>query len=349
MLAATLHRGTLIALALAAPLLWVACSDTDPLPRSGADTEAGVGGGEGDSGDTIDPAVDGGSKDSGKDAPPGDGGATCGNRAFCSSGAAPLNTPPPVVAADGYLEAFATAVCARVQQCCAAGDLATFWTKGYGFKTPPTAATCVETVKGNYAHFAAWLPSVTKGHISYDPARASSCVDAVNKAACGFPLFDAVFTGRCAGNRGNDVFKKVAPVGGECTSIKDSTLIGDCDPATGFCLSPEAGADGTCTSWAQPGEKCTIFGAKKYCSPRLNCEGMSFSTPGTCSGAEITRALGAKCNSLSGPAEVCDTGLYCDVFGSGVCKKLQPDGTPCTADDQCEAQHPFSCLAGGGK
>lgn len=348
MISTLARRGTLVAFAVAGPVVWLACaSDNVAAPRPASDPRDGAGIVE-EAEDSAVPAEAGNKRDGG-DAGSAEAGATCGNSAFCNSGPAPLPSPATVVDADGYITAFATAVCARVQQCCAMGDTATFWSKGYGFKTPPTAATCVETVKGNYKHFAAWQPSVTAGHMSFDAARASSCVDAVNTAACGFPVVDAIFDGRCTGNRGSEVFKKLVPLDGACSIVKDGTLIGDCNPATGYCLPADGGTDGTCSPWAQPGEKCTIFGTKRYCAPQLNCENMSVTNPGTCSGEPITRKLGEKCDSISGPTELCGPGLYCDFFSSGTCRTEQADGTSCTADDQCQSKHPFTCIATGKK
>lgn len=253
---------------------------------------------------------------------------------------------------SAYDVALAKAVCKKLYDCCADGDIeryaAQFSDAPYKVTTKVTQSNCeaVLTQSFDALYLAKWGVSVSVGNITFDEARGRTCIDAVSAAACGGPLTSALYDGACFGVRGNEVFRKVAPLGAACDDIGDTTFIGECDPSVGYC-----GEGKKCVPWKKTGEDCGILlqdaGPPKrlFCAPGTNCDGQSARNPGKCSGPPQSVALGATCSSLSGPDLVCPAGAYCDVLGTGKCAAQLADGQVCTGDDECLSARPFTCSA----
>lgn len=324
------HRLVLALAPLASILVAVACTSSEaPTPAPSAAGDAG-------GGPTVDAARPWTPPDSGGDAA----------------------TPPGAdvsAAVKGFDADLAAAVCARLTACCADADYALFFgrftEKPYTLKSAPPAASCAAELAGQLAILHdRWVASVGRGRMTYDAARAKRCVADVGAAACGAPLNDLLYGAACLGVRGNEVFAKVAPVGSPCEDLGDGTYYGECDPAGGYCDETKR-----CAPWRKTGESCGILtqdagpAKRLFCAPSLNCDGQTLKSPGKCSGPPVTRGLGESCDASSGPTELCAAGTFCDLFGSGKCTALKPDGADCQYDDECATAGVFTCGPTGAK
>ena len=265
--------------------------------------------------------------------------------------------PDRAVAADlktkieAYDAALAKAVCAKVTTCCADVDLdlytAQFKEAPYKVTTPITAQNCEAVVKQAFdsLHVQKWGVSASVGNIVFEETKAAACVAKVSAATCGTPLTTALFDGACFGIRGNEVFRKVGALGAACDDIGDTTFIGECDPALGYCNEQKK-----CTAWRKTGESCGILlqdagpAQRLFCGPGTNCDGASLRNPGKCSATARNVALGETCAANTGPDLVCPTTAYCDVLGTGKCEPKRTSGDLCQSDDECADARPFSCF-----
>jgi hypothetical protein len=266
--------------------------------------------------------------------------------------------PDRAVAADvqtrisAYDAALAKAVCAKLTTCCSDADLASytrqFAESPYKVTTPVTATSCEAVLKESFdaLYLKKWGVSVSVGNIEFSDARAATCLDGVQKATCGGALIGALFDAACFGVRGNEVFKKVGKLGAPCDDIGDTTFIGECDPALGYC-----GEAKRCVPWRGTGEDCGILvqdagpARRLFCAPGTNCDGGSIRAPGKCSGPAKSVGLGEACTSLSGPDLLCPANAYCDFLGSGRCAARKADGQACQSDDECASARAYSCYA----
>jgi hypothetical protein len=260
-----------------------------------------------------------------------------------TSDAAPGSGSGTVEAARAFRTDVAKAVCAKLASCCSATDRAAYFAqfrdKPYELASAPSAADCETVLAQTLGKLHdKWLPSIERGAISFDAAKATSCVDAVKNAACGVPLATALYgDSGCWGPRGKVFTKKVA-LGAACENIGDGTYYGECDPSLGFC----GNVSKKCEPWKRTNEECTVIGTWAFCAPGLNCDGATPNRPGKCSAAPVTVAIGQSCNALSGPTTLCDSDAFCN-FTSGKCEAKKADGASCKYDDECVTGHPFTC------
>jgi hypothetical protein len=303
----------IVAIALALGVGSVACGSTDPgAPSTLAD----------DAGSTL----DGAAPDAGAGAPTSDAAAV-----------------DPRVAARAFRTDVAKAVCAKLAGCCSQADrdayFGQFRDKPYELASTPSAAECEVVLAQTLGKLHdKWIPSVERGAVAFDGAKAAACVDAVKTAACGVPLASALFgENGCWGPRGK-VFTKKLALGAACENIGDGTYYGECDPAVGFC----GNVSKKCEPWKRTNEDCTIVGTWAFCAPGLNCDNATPSRPGKCSAPPVTVAIGQSCTALSGPTTLCAADAFCN-YTSGKCEAKKADGATCQYDDECQTGHPFSC------
>ncbi|MBS2017609.1 MAG: hypothetical protein JST00_32320 [Deltaproteobacteria bacterium] len=285
---------------------------------------------------------DTGGGDPGPKAPDGDatlpdGGSDAGSDVSTSLGAE----------IDAFDAALASAICGRLSACCAAADRNAFFgqfqSPPYDLKAPPSTTECAATLTAQLGKLhKKWAGSAALGRVTFDASRAKACVASMNGAACGVPLATALYDRACLGTRGNEVFKKVTPLGAACDDIKDGTFFGECDPTKGFC-----GTSKKCEPWRKTGEDCGFTPTRMFCAPDLSCEGGTPSKPGKCSAAPIMRNLGEPCGAPTGPLELCNAGLYCEE-STKKCAATKADGAACQFDDECTTFHPYSCSPFGG-
>ena len=164
-------------------------------------------------------------------------------------------------------------------------------------------------------------------------------------------------TRRASDGRRSAIFKKAAQPGKSCADLADGTLLGDCDPALGFCArgvqgtGNDASVDktGTCRAWPKEGEAC---GPDKKAGYIVSCNTLkgadcSDFIGGTCTREGTTLAVGAACNSPSGtPLDKCPQGSHCGNTvdgGTETCLPQKADGEPCTELSECKTNLPFSC------
>lgn len=269
------------------------------------------------------------------------------------AGAPPVDAARPVdpdvkATITNIDQAMADAICARLTACCAQGDYESYFLqfqgKPFDLKSAPPPAQCVATLAKQLGLLhAKWAASISAGRMKLDTARANACVASVTGAACGVALTKALYAAECFGVRGNEVFRKVAPVGAACDDIGDGTFYGECDPAFGYC-----GSGKTCEAWKKTGDPCSVSPTRSFCAPDLACDGLTPSKPGKCSAAPIVRQLGEPCVAISGPLVECAAGLYCD-FTSEKCTAKKPDGVACNSDDECATSHPYTCSPFGSR
>lgn len=252
---------------------------------------------------------------------------------------------------EAYDASIAKALCAKLTTCCSDVDrdayTAQFKEAPYKVTTPITAQNCDAVLKQAFdaLNVAKWGISASVGNIVFEETKATACVAKVTAATCGVPLTAALFDGSCFGVRGNEVFRKVGAIGAACDDVGDTTFIGECDPALGYCNEQKK-----CTAWRKTGESCGILlqdagpATRLFCAPSTNCDGASARAPGKCSGSARTVALGETCSSLSGPDLVCPAGAYCDVLGTAKCTATKASGSSCESDDECTDARPFSCF-----
>jgi hypothetical protein len=252
---------------------------------------------------------------------------------------------------EAYDTALAKAVCAKVTTCCSNADLdlytAQFKEAPYKVTTPITAQNCEAVLKQAFdaLNVQKWGVSASVGNIVFEEAKGTACVAKISAATCGTPLTTALFDGPCFGIRGNEVFRKVGALGAACDDIGDTTFIGECDPALGYCNEQKK-----CTAWRKTGESCGILlqdagpTQRLFCAPGTNCDGQSPRNPGKCSVAPRNVGLGETCSTLSGPDLVCPTTAYCDVLGTRSCEPKRANGEVCQGDDECTDARPFSCF-----
>jgi len=282
--------------------------------------------------------------------------------------APPTDSPPPAIEDAGkadravapdlkarieaYDAALAKAVCGKLTTCCSDADIALFAGQfkeaPYKVTTEITPQSCEAVVKQAYdaLNVQKWGVSASVGNIVFDDAKGAACVAKVSAAACGVPLTAALFDGACFGLRGNEVFRKVGALGAACDDIGDTTFIGECDPALGYCNEQKR-----CTAWRKTGESCGILlkdagpAERLFCAPGTNCDGQTLRNPGKCSATARNVGLGETCSASTGPDINCPANAYCDVLGGGRCLEKRANGASCQYDEECVETRPFSCLA----
>jgi len=157
--------------------------------------------------------------------------------------------------------------------------------------------------------------AVNRGTLTYDSDAARACIDTVAALTCLEVPFYGDFTAwptdvACIG-----VLQGNLPLGEPCHF--------DDECEGGWCQSDDA-CPGTCSPDLGPDSDCMSKSNERACAPGLQC---SWGT-GTCVSADPpTSAPGAgtACSyGPSGPAAICDYGLFCD--GTDGCQPMTPVG-----------------------
>lgn len=257
----------------------------------------------------------------------------------------------------------ATKICAKLTACCSDADFKSYMNNytGAPYTVPadkiPPIADCQKTVQAQLKGLHdKWVASIKRGRMSYDPAKAASCLATIDAAACGPILSRAIFDEACFGVRNNEVFEKTAKIGDPCEDLGDSTFYGECDPTLGYCDGPPSKVtDRRCVPWRKQGEDCSAVPLWKFCDTRNGavCEGGSASVPGKCSRNGKSIPLGGSCGASSGPIDDCVTGSFCDET-TMKCVATKKDGDACHWNYECASLYPYSCypadpLGAGGK
>lgn len=274
--------------------------------------------------------------------PPADDAGTTQDAAPPADGSAPGASGGTVEEARAFRGAVAKAVCAKLASCCSSANrdayFSQFRDKPYELTVTPSPSDCERVLGETLSKLHdKWLPSVERGAVAFDTAKAARCVSDVNAAACGVPLATAFFGSDCWGPRGK-VFLKKRALGEACENIGDGTYYGECDPAQGFC----GNVSKKCEPWKRTNEECSLIGTWAFCAPGLNCDNASPSRPGKCSAAPVTVAIGQSCTALSGPTTLCGADAFCN-YTSGKCEAKKADGQACQYDEECTTSHPFTC------
>ena len=272
---------------------------------------------------------------------------------------------------DTLIARVATAVCEQLESCCNAADADTYFTTlrdnvmiqeaGLATTFPPNVPTtdfdCVSalTTALEIAPFGPWVKAVEDGRVQFDQTEADACMKELASAECGVDATIALFDSQCygllppaSGLSPRRMFQRTSKIGDTCMPLTDgvgAAIYGTCDPATGWCCrKDETGAcglsentEGVCVAAGSVGESCGLMPTMQFCKTGLDCgqavcEEMSFEA----------LSLGDTCYEnfeLKGDCE----DSFCDLFGTGRCESLKPNGDACLSPDECIAG---ACTAG---
>ena len=280
---------------------------------------------------------------------------------------APGMTPDavPVSAAD-LPKRVAAAVCGALYRCCA-DDLETYFgayaanelLAAFKPRLPPAdEPSCREILEEmlDIVPLGDWIRAVDQGAVMYEPAVATSCLAALDGAACGQSARDALWDSRCfgfappAGGPERRTWVTRARGAGEaCGPIRDgigAAFYGTCDPGTSFCCYAEPGRTGcqypfdatndprtgTCTPVAPAGSSCASTVPVTLCASGTDCDA---DTQTCISPVDTPLAAGQLCidagfHSLG----TCQT-AFCDLFGTKRCEPVRADGAACAGGYEC--------------
>ena len=271
-------------------------------------------------------------------------------------------------AADGVpietlLQRIAISTCGAINRCCNDGEIDLFWSSISNHprfeeinatlppQTPYDPDNCEETVERAYdvAPFGDWIDAVDRGLASYDANAATTCLNALDAAACGQDLINTLYDGTCFAfqppvSRNRNAFDRLGNIGDQCLSIADGaagTFYGTCDPTNAWCATEvddqkritAAGALGTCVAAAQINEPCGLFPSATICA-----RGSSCSVDGICEDTERvgTAMLGEPCfNTMTFTTLATCEVSYCDMTGTGHCEALKVNDDACIASYEC--------------
>ncbi len=246
----------------------------------------------------------------------------------------------------------AKAICAKLASCCNTSEYAIFFDNYLKTKNddnapfdlekapPPQACERLLTEQLHKRNVAKWTPSVTRGRMKFDPAKAKSCLDALATATCGTPIAKALYDVSCFDLRDNEVFTKIAPLGASCQDIADGTYSGECNRAEGYC--GEAGDGGTvmvCRPWQKAGEDCQFSDPRRFCDQVTTRCGTSTCAPVS------QKKIGEACSFAS---DSCERGSFCDGAvgndaATNLCVAMREDGAKCFKDDECKSAYAYTC------
>jgi hypothetical protein len=279
-------------------------------------------------------------------------------------------------AAPGQLATFhadaAAAVCGALFRCCDGVDQEDYFAPfraserlaAWHDRLPPAATLdqpgCREVVAEMFAvtPFGDWVAAAVRGEIEFDGVAFASCVGALDQAACGAPVRDALFDSTCfgfaapgGGDQQRSMFTRTAGIGADCSPIRDgigAAFFGTCDPTAAYCCYTDPGQPeldctfpfdgdgepraGTCAAAAVEDESCSQTPPLAICATGLSCD------PGTLSCvAEGTDTLdiGDRCvdEGFNLLGDCVDS--FCDILGSSECEPLRSDGAECSAAYEC--------------
>jgi hypothetical protein len=288
---------------------------------------------------------------------PGDGGVEAG----LDAGETP-DAGPAQVAPEGLVRQVAASSCGALFRCCDGASRQRYFASYQanlrlaslaGRFPPADEASCAALLEEALpiVPLGGWLSAVDAGLVAYDGAAAAACLQALDTAACGAPMREALFDGRCfgfnppqGGGEQRAMFQRTAVDGAPCRALNDGIgggFYGTCNPAEAFCcyerpgspgcaLSNDAGT-GTCRAVSAEGEACGVS-PLQLCATGVDCNPAT----GTCASSPDA-ALGNGQPCADGSFNLlgdCAQG-WCDLFGTRTCEPRKADGAACFGPDEC--------------
>jgi hypothetical protein len=250
----------------------------------------------------------------------------------------PPDMPPdpsalPMTPLSDLPEVFASAICGALRDCL--GD-----SKLRELTRRENCSTAIEAElrAKDFAHMDA---AVSAGHVLYDPASLSDCVDGIRALSC--DVLTHTFPQACV-----DVLDGNVEIGGECTITaecegaaycagtltcpsKCAALLneGDSCDGDGECSDGLSCSGGKCRAASQAGEDCGGTSGKG-CALGLNCKGATDTQIGSCvSNAEIQ--VGDEGDACEPGGALCKDGLSCVFAGNSMfhCEAAVAAGGKC--------------------
>lgn len=344
--------------AVSPPDSGVASADAGSPPEdSGVNPDVG-------SNPDAEPTTDGGS------AP--DAGPSC--QAVCAQGSPP-GAPTTPLALTTLVADVARAQCHALFRCCSDLDRRDYFAPirrdgeadwelaSFRSRLPPEAAGFTETDCAtvmteilDVMPLGPWVRAAQASRVTFDAAEYQSCMTALESAACGEPLRNALYDSTClsfsppgGGSEQRRLFHRTA-TSGPCDPIPDGTggrVYGSCDPTQAFCCFRAPGAPaapcwiagggriGTCAPASQASQTCGInFGQRdaQFCATGLYCDGNT----GMCAAeAVMSLQLGDTCFANNNTVGQCPPNSYCDAFGTALCTVYRAQGDSCDSGEQC--------------
>ena len=273
-----------------------------------------------------------------------------------------VDAGPPAVGADGLVQRVARSSCGALFRCCDAASRQRYFASyqsnarlaALAARFPPAdEASCAPLLEEALAivPLGPWIQAVDAGSVAFDGAAAAACLWTLDGAACGAPVRDALFDGRCfafnppsGGQEQRAMFVRTGGEGTPCRSLNDGIgggFYGTCNPQEAFCCYERPGVpgcaltnsagQGTCRAVSGEGEACGVS-PLQLCATGVDCDTAS----GTCRApARAVLANGQPCAdpgfSLLGE---CADG-WCDLFGTRACSPRKAEGAACFGPDEC--------------
>lgn len=277
-----------------------------------------------------------------------------------------------VVSLAAFYDDAADAVCGALFRCCDGVDQADYFAPyrdsellaDFRDRLPPAVTldeqACRDVVAEMFAvvPFGDWVHAAERGEVTFDREGFTGCVGELDRAACGAPVRDALFDGRCfgfaapsGGEEQRRMFRRTAPVGAACTPLRDgvgAAFYGTCDPTQAFCCyadprAPDQGCTypfdgegvaraGTCAPVSAPGGTCSVAPPLALCRTGASCDA---DTSQCVEEGTTELAVGAACidDDFNPLGECVDS--FCDILGTSRCEPLRPDGSECSAAYEC--------------
>jgi hypothetical protein len=279
------------------------------------------------------------------------------------------------VSIDDFTSTAAASICNALFRCCGAEDFKTYFfgyandktlvDAGYADKIPPKAtfadeAACATVVAEMLAlvPFGDWIAQAKLGKVTYHPDVAQSCAEAMDAAACGSEVVNALHDPACFGfgapvgpaQRGTFT-RTMGPGDAGCVPLRDGTgarFFGTCDPLVAFCCYENANnpgmcafpfdangvaRTGTCKAVSDEGEACGGGVTNvQLCKTGLDCD-LDESVcvaPGTDILDVGDECMDANFNLLGQCKD-----SYCDMLGESKCVARKADGATCIFADEC--------------
>ncbi|MEM1010062.1 MAG: hypothetical protein AAGJ35_13780, partial [Myxococcota bacterium] len=177
-----------------------------------------------------------------------------------NSDQSPENTPETAsgVTLENLLDKVSTAMCGALLRCCSQENHALYFAnmrrdevlKKFAQEMPPntqlTSENCPSLLQKIYAvrPMGGWVRAAQRGRVQFHPDAADKCLQELDTAQCGQPMFDALYNPTCfafspplSGSKRTS-FSRTEKAGSTCTLISDGfngAFYGTCDPQDSFC------------------------------------------------------------------------------------------------------------------
>ncbi len=306
----------------------------------------------------------------------GEAGSEAGAGEMNGSGETELDPSLPLL--DQLVVRVASQTCATIQNCCLGSEIDIFFGPiGYNpnledirSQLPPMAPfdpdTCVSLLTTAYQRvpFGPWIDAVKAGYAEFNEAAAIECLEEMESVACGAPLAEVMFSGRCFGfsppsnaEISRQAFRQTGVLGDACVALNDGVgggFFGTCDPMVGACayedssdgsrrlVSRARSEVGVCVPVKNENELCSLP-TYEICRRGLSCVNDVCVPPIT-----TPLSIGEGCYQdwqLQGNCQ----DSYCDLFGEqAVCVARKDVGVACGGPEECATGHcaDGACAAG---